>query len=199
MLMMTAKVDKKKILWVAVALIALILSGVLLLGGKEETAATGAPMVSSNDARVQFLKDFGWEITPSPAETGQVKFPEESSQIFDRYNNLQKSQGYDLSKYAGKKVMRYVYKVNNYPGATEPVYAPLLVYKPQLIGGDVPDPAAKGKISGFKMPENAATAPSTAPTTPTAVTQKIIVYKAFPWGKVDFVFCPEQGQNTKDG
>ena len=25
--------------------------------------------------------------------------------------------------------MRYVYKINNYPGATEPVYATLLVYK----------------------------------------------------------------------
>ena len=171
MMVMTAKVDKKKILLVLVAVTALILSGVLLLGGKEETAATGAPTVSNNDARVQFLKDFGWEVTTSPAETSQVKIPEESSELFDRYNALQKGQGYDLSKYAGKKVMRYVYKVNNYPGATEPVYATVLVYKNQIIGGDVTDTAAKGKISGFQMPENAATAPSTVPTTPTDVTQ----------------------------
>ena len=149
MMVMTAKVDKKKILWVAVALIALILSGVLLLGGKEETAATGAPMVSSNDARVQFLKDFGWEITTSPAETGQVKIPEESSQIFDRYNNLQKSQGYDLSKYAGKKAMRYVYQINNYPNAKEPVYATVLVYKDKIIGGDITDTTPGGRIQGF--------------------------------------------------
>ena len=85
--------------------------------------------------------------------------------MFERYNALQKSQGYDLSEYAGKKVMRYVYKINNYPGATEPVYATLLVYKNQIIGGDVTDTAAQGKIRGFKMPE-AATAP-TAPSLPT--------------------------------
>ena len=137
MMVMTAKVDKKKILLVVLAVAALILSGFLLLGGEEETAATGAPSVSNNDARVQFLKDFGWEVTNSPTETSQVNIPAESSPVFDRYNNLQKSQGYDLSKYAGKKVMRYVYKVNNYPGATEPVYATLLVYKNQIIGGDV--------------------------------------------------------------
>ena len=171
MMVMTAKVDKKKILLVVLAVTALILSGFLLLGGEEETAATGAPSVSNNDARVQFLKDFGWEVTNSPTETSQVNIPAESSPVFDRYNNLQKSQGYDLSKYAGKKVMRYVYKVNNYPGATEPVYATLLVYKNQIIGGDVTDTAAKGKITGFKMPENAATAPTTVPTTPTEVTQ----------------------------
>ena len=55
--------------------------------------------------------------------------------------------------------MRYVYKINNYPGATEPVYATLLVYKNQIIGGDVTDTAAKGHIRGFKMPE-AATQPT---------------------------------------
>ena len=171
MMVMTAKVDKKKILLIVVALAALIFSGILLLGGEEETAATAAPNVSGNDARVQFLKEFGWDVTTSPTETSQVKIPEESSEVFDRYNNLQKSQGYDLTKFAGKKVMRYVYKVNNYPGATEPVYATVLVYKNKIIGGDVTDTAARGQIRCFKMPENAATAPSTAPTTPTEVTQ----------------------------
>lgn len=98
--------------------------------------------------------------TTSPAESGQVRIPEESSEVFDRYNALQKSQGYDLSKYAGKKVMRYVYRINNYPGATEPVYATLLVYKNEIIGGDITDTAAKGHIRGFKMPESAATTPA---------------------------------------
>ena len=171
MMVMTAKVDKKKIGLVVLAVAALILSVILLLGGNEETAATAAPSVSNNDARVQFLKDFGWDVTTSPAETSQVKIPEESSEVFDRYNNLQKSQGYDLTKYAGKKVMRYVYKINNYPNAKEPVYATLLVYKDRIIGGDVTDTSAKGKIRGFKMPENAATIPSTMPTTSTEVTQ----------------------------
>ena len=51
---------------------------------------------------------------------------------------------------------------NNYPGATAPVYATVLVYKDQVIGGDVTDTSAGGKIRGFKMPEASVTAPSTA-------------------------------------
>ena len=96
-----------------------------------------------------------------------MKIPSESSPVFERYNNLQKSQGYDLSKFAGKKVMRYVYKVGNYPGATEPVYATLLIYKNEIIGGDVTDSAPNGQIRGFKMPEK--TVKSTTPSTPPSV------------------------------
>ena len=83
--------------------------------------------------------------------------------MFERYNNLQKSQGYDLTQYAGKNVMRYVYKVNNFPGATDPVYATVLVYKGQVIGGDITDTAPGGKVQGFKMAKSNTPAAPTAP------------------------------------
>lgn len=162
MMVMTAKVDMKKILLILAAVAALILAMILLIGEKD-TVQTAAPAPGSNDARVKFLTDFGWDVTTSPKETSQVKIPEETSEVFDRYNALQKGQGYDLSKYAGKKVMRYVYKINNYPGATQPVYATLLVHKNRIIGGDVTDTAAGGHIRGFKMPEATAATPSTIP------------------------------------
>lgn len=161
MMVMTAKVNLKKILLALTAAAALILALVLVLG-KNDTAQTAAPSLSANDGRVKFLTDFGWEVTTSPKESGRVRIPEEPSEVFDRYNTLQKSQGYDLSQYAGKTVMRYVYQINNYPGATEPVYATLLIYKNQIIGGDVTNTAAKGHIRGFKMPENTAPTESTA-------------------------------------
>ena len=169
MMVMTAKVDLKKILLIIAAVAALVLSLILLFGEETPTAATTAVTTAptGNDGRVQFLKDFGWEVTASPTQTGQVKIPTQTSEVFDRYNNLQKSQGYDLTSYAGKSVMRYVYEVNNYPGATQPVYATLLVYKDKVIGGDVTDTGAKGQIRGFKMPEST-TAPSSEPAaTPT--------------------------------
>lgn len=170
MMVMTAKVNLKKVMIALAAVAALIVALILLLGGGRSSAETAAPAASSNDDRVKFLTEFGWEVTTSPTESGQVKIPEASSQVFDRYNALQKSQGYDLTEFAGKKVMRYVYKINNYPGATEPVYATLLVYKNQIIGGDVTDTAAKGKIRGFKMPE-ATTAPTETTITATETTQ----------------------------
>ena len=169
MLVMTAKVDKKKIVMVLAAAAALIVALIMLFGGEDPTTQTSAPAFSTNDARVKFLTDFGWEIASSPVETGQVRIPAESTEVFDRYNALQKSQGYDLSKYAGKAVMRYVYKITNYPGATDPVYATLLIHKNQIIGGDVTNTAAKGAIQGFKMPTDTVT-PSTAPAQTTPAT-----------------------------
>ena len=151
MLVMTAKVDKKKIAMILAAAAVLIVGAFLLFGG-EDAAPTAAPNVSNNDARVAFLKDFGWDVTTSPAESSQVRVPEKGSEVFDRYNALQKSQGYDLTPYAGKTVMRYVYEINNYPNAEQPVYATLLVYKNQIIGGDVTNTAAKGAVQGLKNP-----------------------------------------------
>ena len=165
MMVMTAKVNLKKILLALTAVAALLLALILLLG-KNDTAQTAAPSLSANDGRLKFLTDFGWDVTTSPTESGRVRIPEESGEVFDRYNTLQKSQGYDLSKYAGKTVMRYVYKINNYPGATEPVYATLLVYKNQIIGGDVTNTAAKGHIRGFKMPETTVSSESATLPTP---------------------------------
>lgn len=149
MLVMTAKVDIKKIAIIAGAIIAVIATIALLLSGSSVSTG-GTNAVIGNDDRVQFLTSFGWEVVSSPAETSQVRIPAESSEVFTRYNALQKSQGYDLSAYQGKTVMRYVYKVKNYPGATEPVYATLLISSNQVIGGDITNTSATGVVQGFQ-------------------------------------------------
>ena len=170
MMVMTAKLDFKKIAVGLIAAVGVIVALILLLGGGGEDTPTSAATVSGNDARVQFLKDFGWEVSTSPVESGQVRIPEAQSQVYERYNALQKSQGYDLSQYAGKTVMRYVYEVNNFPGATEPVYATLLIYKNQVIGGDVTNTAAKGVVQGFQK-QGADSPTETTPVETTASAQ----------------------------
>lgn len=167
MLVMTAKVNKKKIAIILAAALVLIVGLILLFGGKEETQPTVSVNAGSNEGRIAFLESFGWKVAASPTESGQVRIPSKTSEVFERYNALQKSQGFDLSAYAGKTVMRYVYKVTNYPGATEPVYATLLVYKDQVIGGDITDTSAKGVVRGFRMPQaqQTPTTPSTVPPT----------------------------------
>lgn len=155
MLVMTAKVDKRKLLIAAAAVVAAIVLLLSLAGRSEPTAvSTPANAADTNDARVKFLTDLGWDVTASPTESMQVKIPKEPDDVFSRYNDLQKSQGYDLSKYAEKNVMRYVYQINNYPGATQPVYATLLVYKDRIIGGDVTDTAPGGRVQGFAKPSS---------------------------------------------
>ena len=152
MLVMTTKVDKKKIALIAAGVVAVIVALILLFGGRDASPTVSAT-VATNDDRVTFLKNYGWDVVTSPVQTNQVRIPDDSSQVFERYNTLQKTQGYDLSQYAGKTVMRYVYTVKNYPGATEPVYATLLISGNQVIGGDITDTAATGLMQGFQKPE----------------------------------------------
>lgn len=164
MIMMTAKVNIKKLL-IALAVIAgLIIALALTMGSGEKAETTAVTTMSDNGSRVQFLKEHGWEVTTSPTESGQVRIPKEMTPVYERYNQLQISQGFDLSRYAGKTVMRYVYQVNNFPGATEPVYATLLVYKNQIIGADITNTAAGGSVQSIQSP------PQTMPTIPSSET-----------------------------
>ena len=163
MMMMTAKVNIKKVLIGLIAAAALIIALISLAGG-DNTDPAAVTTMSDNDSRVQFLQDLGWQVTTSPKEASQVRIPSEQSPVYSRYNDLQKSQGYDLTQYAGKTVMRYVYEINNYPNAEQPVYATLLVYKNQIIGGDVTNTAAKGAVQGFKMPTDTQTPAEPTPT-----------------------------------
>jgi len=73
----------------------------------------------------------------------------------ERYNALQKSQGFDLTSYVGKDVQRYVYEVLNAPDAKGKVYATLLVYDCRIIGGDVTDAGPDGLICGFSQHNDA--------------------------------------------
>ena len=154
MMVMTAKVDIKKIIVALAAIAGVVIALILLLGGGNSSAPTAAPSLASNEGRVEFLKNLGWDVSASPVESGQVRIPKEQNEVFSRYNTLQKSAGYDLSQYAEKTVMRYVYKVNNFPGATEPVYATLLIYKDQVIGGDVTNTAANGSMHALTKQNN---------------------------------------------
>ena len=170
MMMMTAKVNIKKLLIALAAVVALIIAMISILGNKQTTTDAVTTM-SDNDNRVAFLESQGWQVTTSPKESGQVKIPTDPSPAYSRYNDLQKSQGYDLNQYAGKTVMRYVYEVNNYPDAEQPVYATLLVHKNKIIGGDITDTGAKGTVRGVKQNQTEPSSTGTTPTESTKTTQ----------------------------
>ena len=77
----------------------------------------------TNEARIAFLAEYGWEVSAEPVQTQQVRVPEEPGEVFLRYNELQVSQGYDLLQYSGQELTRYVYQVTNYPDSSGTYYA----------------------------------------------------------------------------
>lgn len=160
MVIMSARVSKRKVLAGLIAAVGVVLLLVFLLGKAEETPAAAATEqtatdidAGTNEGRIAFLKSFGWEVSDTPTETQEVKIPEEFNNVFTRYNQLQQSQNYDLAPYAGKTVKRYVYAVTNYPDGQQDWYATVLVHQGEVIGGDVSSTRQGGKMHGFAMPE----------------------------------------------
>lgn len=114
------------------------------------TSSKGVIKSCYNDAdeRVIFLRACGWE-TEQEYQTKTVTVPEVWSKVYEDYNKLQKSQGYDLSLFKGVTVTQYTYTVTNHPSEGV-VLAHLLVYDGVIIGGDIMSTAANGFMTGLK-------------------------------------------------
>ncbi|MBE6932602.1 MAG: DUF4830 domain-containing protein [Ruminococcaceae bacterium] len=148
MVVMTAKLSKKKLL----GILAVVAAGILLLSccmKGDGGAASGDDTAMENDDRIAFLSSFGYTVNGEPTQTQQIRIPEAGSEVFDRYNALQQSQGYDLSGFAGQTVTRYVYKIENYDDTGTEWFATLLVSDGQIIGGDVASSDPEGPMHGF--------------------------------------------------
>lgn len=165
MVVMTAKVSKRKILAIllVIALAVVLLSVLLSNSGKaaegteaaEQTqqAAQAPEQIKSNEDRIAYLAAYGWEVEEEPVQTQEVRVPTDPNEVFQRYNDLQKSQGFDLDALAGKSLKRYVYEIKNYPGGEGTYYATILVYKNQVVGGDVCSAEKGGVMHDLKMPK----------------------------------------------
>ena len=84
-----------------------------------------------------FLSQFGWSVEKGSVECVEITIPDEFDKIFAGYNEIQRSQGLDLSKYKNKKMTRYTFKVTNYNGYDGTVFANVLVYRNKVVGGDI--------------------------------------------------------------
>lgn len=154
MFIFTAKLTRKK-LAVGIGAVGVLLIGVIVLlsgRGKVEASAIAAPSpkgVKTAEDRTAYLTAYGWEVDVLSEECQEVVIPREFDVVFEEYNTLQKNQGFDLEKYKGKRVKRFVYRVSNHPGGKTQVYASVLIYKNTVIGGDLQSPSPDGFLQGF--------------------------------------------------
>lgn len=141
MFILSMRADKKKILIGIVCISVVVLSVILLFRGNSITNANaktkGNTAAKTNEQRVSYLKSFGWEVSEEASEIVEVAIPVEFSDVYKKYNALQKAQGFDLSKYRGKRVKRYSYAVTNYPNEPKFIVANILVFEDEVIAGDI--------------------------------------------------------------
>lgn len=160
MFIFTAKVKRGRItlglLSVAVVCAAaLLVTG--LLGSRSAAASASLPSpkgVKTAEDRVTYLEGCGWLVNPQPIAVEELMIPKEFDDTYQDYLKLQSDQGFDLTKYCGKRVKRYAYEIKNYPTGESGVQAGLLIYKNTVIGGEVLSSQLNGFIHGLTLPEN---------------------------------------------
>lgn len=112
--------------------------------------------ISDNNARVEYLRSYGWEVEEEAESIEEIVIPEEFSDVFQKYNEIQKKQGFDLEKLKGQRVKRYTYIVTNYPNEPEHVRANLFIYKEKVVAGDICSLKVQdGFLHGLEAPEEA--------------------------------------------
>lgn len=110
--------------------------------------------VKSGQDGIEFLEQYGWNLEATPLEECEITIPKEFDKVMTLYNEIQKQQGLDLSKYQRKTAHRYTYKVTNYPNYQGTVYANIIIYNNKVIAGDICSADAKGFMHTLSMPNN---------------------------------------------
>ena len=131
--------------------LAVLLSMLAGCGGKKKD---NKPIpASTNEERLTYLGNLGWQVDPEPLETLALQLPREPGSDCSDYLKLQEDQSMPFARYAGKTASRYTYKVNNYPGYEGPVQINLWVCEGGLIGGDLIAPGENGFKAGLAFPK----------------------------------------------
>ncbi|MEL4861959.1 DUF4830 domain-containing protein [Pseudoflavonifractor phocaeensis] len=149
----TAKIDRRKtalVLVGAVVLCGAVLAAVFLgTRGTAASAAVSPKGVKTAEDRAAYLTAWGWQVPDDAAEVEELELPKEFGPEYDQYMSLQADQGFDLTKYAGKRIKRYTYDILNYPTGEAGVQAHLLICKNTVVAGEI---VGEDFLHGLAMP-----------------------------------------------
>ena len=121
--------------------------------GKGVDPAQQTVSAATNEERLAYLAELGWQVEAEPVETLNLELPGDLSGDYGDYTALQDQQGLPFSQFGGRTVSRFTYRITNYPGYDGPVQANLYVCDGQLIGGDVVATGEGGFLRGLAFPE----------------------------------------------
>ncbi|MBO5052540.1 MAG: DUF4830 domain-containing protein [Clostridia bacterium] len=109
--------------------------------------------IRTNEDRIAFIGQFGYTVEAEPLETCEMTLPEEFDRVLAGYNEIQKQQGLDLSRYRKKTITRYTYTVTNYEGYEGTVYINLLQHRDRIVGCDICSADPAGFVDGLFLKE----------------------------------------------
>jgi len=153
-LIVTAKAPGRRFALLAALILLAAVSAVLLFRSRLAPGERDDPSLraETNEERVAYLEALGWQVRPEPIEAIRVTLPEELTEPYRSYNELQLRQGFDLTPCCGETLDRYTYALTNYPGRSGGCQADLYVYRGEVVAGDVVCTGENGFIDTLDFP-----------------------------------------------
>ena len=154
MFIRTIKIKRPNLLAAALAAVVVCLVAIVGLTAYRVTAKSEYEL-KSEQQRQDFIRQMGWETDDTFDDCKKITIPEEFNEVYTNYNELQKQQGFDLSRYKGKDCDVYTYKIRNYKDheGKDDVNCNLIICDNKLIGGDVCSTELDGFMQGLRSEE----------------------------------------------
>lgn len=143
MRMLTLKLKPKQIFGCILLLTGLAVVLITFLGNHPAKPASASMDIPCEtlEQRTQYINSLGYEIGEDEQEK-DIVIPSVFNDVYNRYNEIQKEQGFDLNEYKGRNAKMFTYNVTNYKN-NDNVIANLLVCDGVLIGADLCDTSAR--------------------------------------------------------
>lgn len=156
MFVISLKMSKIKLFAIFACVLIIVIAATSTISKISTTSAKAKSQKSvtltNNDERVNFITNLGWTISPDPIEIIEIVVPNEFNEVYQHYNDIQKTQGYNLNEFKAKRVKRWSYEIKNYPEYEKNIRINLLIYEDNLIGGDICSTELNGFMHGFVKP-----------------------------------------------
>lgn len=114
------------------------------------TVSADEPDGSTPEKITGFISEYGYSVS-SPV-TKAITIPSRFSDVYENYNELQKKQGFDLSRHKGQNAVSYTFNVIGYvdeDGNIDPdVQIHIIVCDSRIVAADI----ASTKLDGFMKP-----------------------------------------------
>ena len=143
-----AEKSKKKISrvwWIVVSVLIVFCAVVLLVVCRvtavpEKLSFKGVGEVSlsasTEQERVEFFERLGYKV--HQVQKQEITIPCTDGE-FSEYNELQKSQGFDLTAYCGKTATLYTMKIEGGNQRADELFGVIIVYKDKVVAGHITD------------------------------------------------------------
>lgn len=140
----------RKIVAIILLIASVLLIGMMFIAKTQKPTEAVGKLYPDNNSRVAYLNLCGWKVGESNFIEEKITIPYKFNETYEKYNQIQRLQGFNLSDYKGSEATQYTYDITNYPNNKKNVKAVLIISDNTIIGGHIHSTDIDGFMMGLK-------------------------------------------------